>query len=385
MHERELLDRHFGRWREEGLLDGELEARLRRASEPLLEREPVPWVRWALAVLGGGLVLAGLILVVAENWALIPRWGKLASWGLLQIGFLLGAEEAGRRFERPFLAEALALVAGGWILAGIALVSQIYHLTSRPANGFWLWLLLLLPIAWLLPRRATAVVAFSALTAALIAEVSDPLSLVAVRDGSGPWLALAIPLLALFAVSWLPRPAPWLRGFLGAWTFAASQVILLVFGAEKELGHNDLGRAWIVAGAGLAVALLWPGRTLPPAWGAAGARAILVVSLLPWALLGRAYDATDPLDVFALGVAWVAQIAAALLLIRCASRSGSPLWVNLGFVALLAGILTRYFDLFGDYLQGGLALAMTGVLILVVVTILERSRRRALAGRERAA
>src|SRR6185295_9890892 len=136
---------------------------------------------------------------------------------------------------------------------------------------------------------------------------------------------------------------------------------------------------------GASVALLWPGRTLPPAWGAAGARAILAVSLLPWSLLGRAYDATDPLDVFALGVAWVAQIAAALLLIRCASRSGSPLWVNLGFVALLAGILTRYFDLFGDYLQGGLALAMTGVLILVVVTILERSRRRALAGRERAA
>lgn len=378
MDERKVLDRHLAVWRGAGLVAPELEARLRASSEPLLAREGIAWTRWALALLGGGLVLAGLILIVAENWELIPRWGKLAGWAVLQVGFLFAAHESGRRFDRPFLSEAFTLLAGGWVLAGIALVSQIFHLNSRPANGLWFWLLLILPAAWLLPRMATAVVAFVALVAALIAEVGDAGSWLANRQEESPWIWLGVPLLAIFAVSWLPRPATWLRGWLGAWVFVASQTFLLVFGATQNADENDLGRGWIVAAAGLLAALVWPARTLPPAWSETGARILLVLSLLPWAFLGKEYDGVVPLDVFAVGVAWVVQILAALLLIRLATRSGSVLWVNLGFLALAAGILTRYFDLFGDYLEGGAALAVTGILVLVVLAFLERARRRTL-------
>jgi uncharacterized membrane protein len=383
--ERKLLDRHLATWREAGLVAPDLETRLRASSEPLLAREGVAWMRWALALLGGGLVLAGLILIVAENWELIPRWGKLAGWAVLQIGFLLAAHESGPRFERPYLAEAFTLLAGGWVLAGIALVSQIFHLNSRPANGLWFWLLLILPAAWLLPRVATAWVAFAALVAALIAEVNDAGSLLAAQESHSPWLWLAIPLLAIFAVSWLPRPAPWLRAGLGAWVFVVSQIFILAFGVlvqgfSQYFHQNNLGNAWIVAGLGLAAAAVWPVRTLPGAWGDWGARGILVLSLLPWILLGLAFggEASDALNLFATGTSWVAQILAALLLIRVANRSSSALWVNLGFLALAAGILTRYFDLFGDYLQGGAALALTGVLVLVVLASLERARRRTL-------
>lgn len=383
MDERKLLDRHLAVWREAGLVAPDLEARLRASSEPLLAREGVAWTRWALALLGGGLVLAGLILIVAENWELIPSWGKLAGWAVLQIGFLLAAYEGGRRFERPYLAEAFTLLAGGWVLAGIALVSQIFHLNSRPANGLWFWLLLILPAAWLLPRVATAVVAFVALIAALIAEVGDPGSLLAAQEMHSPWLWLAIPLLAIFAVSWLPRPAPWLRAWLGAWVFVVSQIFILafgVYGVTQYFHDNNLGNAWIVAGLGLGAAAVWPLRTLPAAWGEWGGRGILVLSLLPWILLGLALggEASDALNLFATGSSWVTQILAALLLIRAATRSGSALWVNLGFLALAAGILTRYFDLFGDYLEGGAALALTGILVLVILASLERARRRTL-------
>ncbi len=382
MDERKVLDRHLAVWRETGLVAPELEARLRASSEPLLARE-IAWTRWALALLGGGLVLAGLILIVAENWALIPRWGKLAGWAVLQTGFLFAAHESGRRFERPFIAEAFTLLAGGWVLAGIALVSQIFHLNSRPANGLWFWLLLILPAAWLLPRMATAAVAFAALVAVLIAEVGDPLSPIAAQETHSPWLWLAIPLLAMFAISWLPRPAPWLHPWLGAWVFGVSQIFLLALGVRgitHLFNENHLGNAWGVAGVGLVAAAIWPVRTLPAAWGDWGARGILVLSLLPWILLGLAFDgdAQDALRLFAVGAAWVTQILAALLLIRVANESGSALWVNLGFLALAAGILVRYFDLFGDYLEGGAALALTGFLVLAILAFLERARRRTL-------
>ncbi len=384
MNERKVLDRHLAVWRDAGLVLPEQEARLRAASEPLLSSEGVAWTRLALALLGGGLVLAGLVLIVAENWEAIPRWGKLGGWAVLQIGFLFGAVETGRRFERPYLAEAFTLLAGGWVLAGIALVSQIYHLNSRPANGIWLWLLLILPAAWLLPRRATAAVAFVALGAALIAEVVDPLSLVAAKDFGSPWLWLAIPLLAIFAVSWLPHPASTLRGWVGALVFVASQFFLLALGLSGMshlLRENDVGQAWVLVGLGLAAAFVWPARVLPPAWGNQGARGFLVLSLLPWVVLGLAAlgVGSDPLNLLAVGIAWVTQILAALLVIRASNQSGSAVWVNLGFLALFAGILTRYFDLFGDYLEGGAALALTGTLVLVVLAILERARRRTLA------
>jgi uncharacterized membrane protein len=74
---------------------------------------------------------------------------------------------------RPALAEALAFVSAGWVLGGIALVSQIYHLDVRPPNGIWLWLVLLLPAAWLLGRVASSFAVFAALVLGLFMEALE--------------------------------------------------------------------------------------------------------------------------------------------------------------------------------------------------------------------
>jgi uncharacterized membrane protein len=95
-------------------------------------------------------------------------------------------------------------------------------------------------------------------------------------------------------------------------------------------------------------------------------------------LLGSQYDSGSWLDRVAVGIAWIVQLAVAVLVIRAGARSGSESWVNLGYLALLAGILTRYFDFFGDFLEGGAALALTGLLVLFVLYALEKARRRTL-------
>lgn len=79
-----------------------------------------------------------------------------------------------------------------------------------------------------------------------------------------------------------------------------------------------------------------------------------------------------------MGAAWIFQLGVALLVIRAGARSGSFEWVNAGYAALLAGVTTRYFDFFGNYLEGGTALALTGLLLLVVLYGLESARRRTL-------
>ena len=374
-----ILDRHFRHWREKGLLAAEQEALLRAASAELDQGRASVVVRAALGLLGGGLLLAGLILVVGENWALIPRLVKLGTWAAIQVALLFGAFRLGLRFpDRAYLSDALSLVAGGWVLGGIALVSQIYHLDSRPANGLWLWIVLVLPMAWVLRTRGTAAALFVALTAALSAEAGADDSWVHASRAEGPWLVLAIPMLSAALVSLAPVPARFLCSSVGVWVFGAAQFCLLVFGATQDFDHNTLGRAWLLVAPAFLLALTWPDRCLPASWDALTSRAFLVLSLLPWLLLGAEYERDNLLDIAAVGVAWIVQIVLAVLVIRAGARAGSAAWVNLGYLALVAGILTRYFDLFGEYLEGGLALVATGILLLFVLYVLEKARRRTL-------
>ena len=102
------------------------------------------------------------------------------------------------------------------------------------------------------------------------------------------------------------------------------------------------------------------------------------MTFVPWILLGARYDNASVKDNLAVGLSWIAQLVIAVLVIRAGARRGSESWVNLGYLALLAGIVTRYFDFFGDYLQGGTALALTGCLLLFILYTLEKSRRRTL-------
>jgi uncharacterized membrane protein len=371
------LDKHLCHWRGQGLVDAELEARL-RASSAELDRSGVSTVlRTTLALLGGALVLAGLTLVVAENWMVLHRGVKLTGWAVFLAAFLAASDEAARRFtDRAALAEAFALAAGGWVLAGIALVSQIYHLDSRPPNGIWLWVALVLPAAWLLERRATAAVLFAGLVAGLALEVGERDSVFHASTVEGPWAWLAIPLLAGIAVSFLPHPWPGLRAWLGAWTFVAGQVFLLVVGALQELDRSDLGRAAILVALGLLAALALPRRVLP--WDPLTSRLVVAATLLPWSIMGEQYEKGAIVDGVAVGAAWIVQVAVAILVIRAGARTASRAWVNLGYVAVLAGVVVRYFDFFGDFLEGGAALALTGVMLLFIVFALEKARRRTL-------
>lgn len=375
-----VLERHFRHWREKGLVAADQEAALREASAELDRGRASSVLYVALGGLGGGLLLAGLVLVVAENWGAIPRLVKLGGWAVIQCALLYLARDFAERFKgRAFLSEPLAFVAGGWVLGGIALVSQIYHLDSRPPNGVWLWLALILPLAWALPWRATAAVVLVALTAALGLEVAASDSWLHAPRAEGPWLFLAIPMLSAALVSWLPTPVGGLRGWVGAWVFGVGTVWLLVFGAAQELDHTTLDGGWLLVAAAFLTALVQPSRCLPPVWDGLTARAVLVAAVLPWVVIGAEYDAGSVIDMLAVGLAWLLQVGVAVLAIRAGARGGSTAWVNLGYLALVAGILTRYFDFFGEYLEGGLALVATGALVLFVLYAMERARRRTLA------
>jgi uncharacterized membrane protein len=375
--EQTILDRHFAAWRAAGLITPELEASLRRTSAGLQQQRAGGLVVKALGALGGALLLAGLVLIIAENWDALPRAVKLGGWAALQVGFLVGAWRLGQSGQVA-VAEGLALTASGWLLAGIALVSQIYQLSSRNPSGAWLWLALQLPVAWTLPRRSVTVAIFAALVTALLLEAHEGDSWVKVANAEGPWLWMSVPLLAAALASWLPTRVFALQAWTGFWVFAVVTIAMLVLGAAQEAHSSDLGAAWALVVPGLLAGFGLPDRCLPRSWDSTSARVVIVAGLVPWMVMGRGLD-PGMKDVLAVGLAWILQLVIAVVVIRAGARAGADAWVNIGYLALLAGVLTRYFDFFGNYLEGGAALVLTGVLLLFILYALNRARQRTLA------
>ena len=93
-----------------------------------------------ISFLGAVLIASGLALLIASNWEEIPRVVKIATGLLLMLGAHAGGywlREVNQKYRKS--GEALHLAGSGMFLANIALIGQIYHLSSRPPNAMLLW------------------------------------------------------------------------------------------------------------------------------------------------------------------------------------------------------------------------------------------------------
>ena len=125
----------------------------------------LPWGMLIFSGIGAVVVGLGIILLLAYNWQAIPKFGKL---GLI-FGALLGAHAGGLRLLqaedwRRQLGEVLTVLGTMLFGAGIWLVAQVYHIDEHYPNGFLIWGVGALALAWALPSVAQGVLAAVALT-----------------------------------------------------------------------------------------------------------------------------------------------------------------------------------------------------------------------------
>ncbi len=133
-------------WTKRGLIDAGQAAAI-RALYP--ETVGAPWGLVIFCSLGAVVIGLGLILLIAYNWADIPRLGKVAimlgSTALANGagGWLLRRTDWGQR-----IGDALLLLGTMLYGAGIWLVAQAYHIDEHYPNGFLFWALGALAMAW---------------------------------------------------------------------------------------------------------------------------------------------------------------------------------------------------------------------------------------------
>ncbi len=123
--------------------------------ETLKLREEGGRLLWILTVIGVLLTLAGVVLLISSNWDVIPRGVKLAAG----IGLMVGAWIGGYHLREnnghsPKVGEALYVFGAGMWLANIALVGQIYNLSSRTPNAFLFWFAGIAGLPWILRSKA---------------------------------------------------------------------------------------------------------------------------------------------------------------------------------------------------------------------------------------
>jgi uncharacterized membrane protein len=381
-----LLETHLRLWQEKQVIDEALANRLREVSEEVIQQKHSNIVLRAFLVLGGVLILAGLSLLIVENWEAIPRLVKMTLWLLIELGFLLGYFRQSGASQNFLWKEVFALLSTGWIMAGIALMGQVYQLHSRPADGIWLWVGLILPALWLIPARLTHWVFTMALGVAIWTETFDSNSWLGSRTENFVLTGFSIPIVAsALSVILVRKGLSGLRGLLSVWILVGGSILLLILGCfdrhlDKFLDYDFVSFVFAFLAIG---ALCWKPHDLMSPY--LGTKSIQIMVGLIWGLLVLGscldlfpdYQMAVPLSIIRF-LAWIAQLAIALLLIREGSLSYSRGWINLGYLGILAGILVRYFDFFSDLLSGGFSLILTGILILFLMYVLNRGRQRAL-------
>lgn len=363
--------------------------------DALLARHPVPAsgshrFLAILAMLGGTMLVVGVSLIIKSNWDQIGDWVKIV--GL--VALLTGSYALGYRLKiapgcYPRTGDACLMAGAALFLLGIALVSQIFHIDSRPANGVLLWWAGIVALPWLLHARGMQLVSLIAGLTWLGMELAARDSIIGLLPASRHYFNDGY----LFAAASVPV----------GWTVA-------LFGVGLRLGRHD-DFAGLHEKVGLLIVCLalyalsyswstdwWRLHEMAPASGGSIVALVgLALGGVVWAwlqnypALKRLAWAIAPtfvpvaghlagLDLLDSGWLWGACASVALFLLNLAMiRAGlaeeRESWINLGMAFLALNIVTRYFLLFGSMLEGGVFFIVTGLLILGLGWYLERKRR----------
>jgi uncharacterized membrane protein len=385
----EQLEQESVGWVDAGLIAPEQRTRL-------LERHPPKsgGAQRFLAILltiGGALFVVGVSLVIKANWASIGDWVKIGGLVALLVGsYALGWRLKVAPGHYPKTGDACFMAGAVLFLLGIALVSQIFHINSRPANGALLWWVGIAAVPWLTRAKGAQFVSVVAGLTWLTMELTARDSWLSLFPTDHYWDGSRISMVALAA-------------FLVGLLLVAVGLGLRVGAHEDFSGlHEKIGLLlanWSLYVLGFAWSKYhWTSQTVH----AARLAPVIFLGVLAalstgWAVLRNRSDvralawyvapALVPVganlcgfDLRDSGWLWGGLSCLALFwlnlgMIRVGLATGRVGWINLGMAGIALNVVTRYFLLFGTMLEGGVFFIVTGLLVLGLGFYLERKRR----------
>jgi uncharacterized membrane protein len=358
-----------------------------------------------VSFIGAVLIAAGIVLLIAAHWNEIPCGVKIATGLLLMLGFHTGGwwlREGGGDATSPVSSatgvsqlrgkyrktgEALHLIGSCLFLANIALICQIYHLSSRPANAFLLWWLGIAALPWLLRSVAQFALLLLGIGIWFGVEINDSTSLIRfdeehqvllyallglvftgfgflLRRGANKDFSTVAETFGLLAFTIFSYPLTW-AGFL-SWGYQPAELNRWILPALGSL-------------AALLVALGCRNLTALPqqwraTWGAtlAGAAVLLVAAnFVPQQSEWHWFGHMTPLNT----VAAIAFFIYGLLQVQVGVQERSRFLVNLGVISIALDMIATYIGLFGSMAFTGMMFIISGAFLILFAVFLEKKRR----------
>jgi uncharacterized membrane protein len=341
-----------------------------------------------ISFLGGVLIVGGLILLIASNWQEIPHGLKIAVGLLLMLAVhWIGYRLREVRKNYPKTGEALHLVGSGLFLGNIALVGQVYHLSSRPPNAFLIWWLGIAALPWLLRSKAHHILSLLALSIWFGMEINQTDSVIFCGNDEHQILLYALLGLVYLGFGyWLRRTS--FEEFSGATekfglllfhTFAYP-LTWGVFFDRSSSPPASFTLAFLALGLFASVGLFFglkqiAGLTRQWKW-TWGITLFSGIGLLVGSFLIPGVE-----HFFNNGGSWYHWIAAVFLFTFCLLQIQVGLFIrsqymlNLGIAAIALNIIATYVVLFGSMARTGLMFMVSGVFLIIFGVWLEKKRR----------
>src|SRR3954468_9021205 len=153
-----------------GLITAEQQGRI---NEHFKLKEDDSKLLTVLSFVGAILALGGVVLLIAANWQEIPRGVKIVTGILLMLGAHAGGWHLREHKNYPKTGEALHLLGSGLFLANIALLGQVYHISTRAPNAFLLWWAGIAALPWILRSKAQHVLSLLAFSIWFGMEINE--------------------------------------------------------------------------------------------------------------------------------------------------------------------------------------------------------------------
>ncbi len=339
-----------------------------------------------VSFIGASLVACGIILLIASNWDAIPRGVKIAA-GLL---LMLGAHGAGWFLREnpgryPKSGEALYAVGAALFLGNIALLGQIYHLSSRTPNAFLLWWAGIAVLPWTLRSKALHILSLAAFSIWFGTELNERSGPLFIGDET-QMLMYALLGMIFLGIGYILRGTTH-EEFAGPTEKLGILGLIACVYPLTWKGFSDYSdgthNAWMFP-AMLGVALV------VMAFGAARRKELDIQWRWTWAsslaglagLMALAYYQTAPANSYLRHehewIQWLSTVALFVFLlieIQVGVQLRSRFMVNIGTAAIAIVITTAYVNLFGSMAQTGLVFLVGGVFLIGLGIYLEKQRR----------
>ena len=419
---------------QEGIVSEQQRLQILSRAQRKTARSKIRGTTW-LAIFAGIFVAAGILLIIAHNWEQIGPAVRVFGFAILfaVIGWIaIRLEERKSRFGIPF-----SLLWFAMPILGIGLYAQTFQLSGDPVRPFFVWAILTAPLAFLSQRHVLPVIHILLLVLVLFVGAYSPgneLSLVGRYSGNPPvglwpWVG-AILLMGLSVLESLMLLKKKHQRHI--WGVILSWVVALVFGRtvfQVEAGGwlfvaaTSAATLWLALGlffrssfperipSYLAVAactygmtFLWHetnldyGRTSP--YGVALICTLSAFALIFFALSKEQFSPEKKWHLFFKGLfiapmvfafcltcpestvaKWVAVLSNLVLFFGAlgvmwhGSLLRSDIRINMGILVLTILLITRFFDVIGSLVKGGVGFILSGLFLGGVAYALGKTRK----------